>query len=81
MGFFAEMTVGELATLLAASAALLAAIGNTVLAYRTRGEVHQVRLSTNSRLDELLALTRQVSHAEGFLEGREEERADPKGGA
>lgn len=66
------MGVTELATLIAACATLIAAITNTIIAWRTRSAVHEVHLSTNSRLDELLASTRTEAHAAGVKEGRDE---------
>lgn len=57
--------------------AIIAAIPGVVaaiLSFFAHKGINEVHLSVNSRLDELLAVTRKSSHAEGLAEGRSEKK-------
>lgn len=64
--------MAEVATLLTSIAAFIAAASSAILAWRAKAEVKEVHLSVNSRLDELVASTREAAHAAGLQEGRDE---------
>lgn len=39
--------------------------------WRNGQEIQEIHISINSRMDELLALTKKAAHAEGVIEGEE----------
>ncbi len=52
----------------------IASVCNTWMIVRAKKTVSLLEKNTNSLKDELVALTKTSSHAEGLKEGREEER-------
>lgn len=47
-------------------------LGIAVLGYLNRKDIREVHVLINSRLTQLLELTKKSSHAEGVLEGKDE---------
>lgn len=69
------MTFQQWITLIGALAAILAAMAaclNVLAAMHVFGEISQLKVELNSRLSELLNLTRNAAFAEGQVAGRQE---------
>lgn len=63
-------TFGEAAQIVTAAAAL----GAWVISLRNGKRIHEIHLSINSRMDELLKITGEERHAAGVQEERSRER-------
>jgi hypothetical protein len=55
---------------------LLTAIVSVFQAFRNKAAIQEVHLSVNSRLTELIRVTKAASHAEGKAEGVAQQKAD-----
>ena len=63
------MTLDHLTAILTALASVIAALMAFFKALQVSGQVQDVHLSINSRMDQMLALSKNASHAEGVNEG------------
>jgi hypothetical protein len=63
----------ELALIVAVGPALLGT-ASLVLAIKNTNAIHEVHLSLNSRLDELLKTSNKAAYASGIKEGEKRER-------
>lgn len=82
--FFTTPKLIEYITLLTVAVSLIGTIYNTLQAKRQAKEgeqrdrnIQEIHVSLNSELTNLKALIAKSSHAEGKLEGRAEEKANP----
>lgn len=67
----------EYVTLATAGAAFLTALIGLYRGFRNGKNIQQIHISLNSELSELKKLIAKSSRAEGVLEGRADEKANP----
>lgn len=60
--------VGEFAGPFAATVAAIASVFASFRSHQNANDIKQVKIEINSRLSELLSLTRDAAHAQGVLE-------------
>ncbi len=68
------MTPAEITSLILAVATLVSASGALVISFHNSNKIQDVHLEINSRMTELLAMNKTLSHAEGREEARKEEQ-------
>ena len=68
----------ELVALGIAICTLLTAAIGVFMAFRNKKSIQEIKISVDGRLEELLALTKKSSHAEGKVEGIAQEVSDDK---
>lgn len=62
-------TFGTVIILATAVATFATAALSLYASWRNGKEIQEIHISINSRMDELLALTKKAAHAEGVIEG------------
>ena len=68
------MSVAEIISLIAAFSGFLAAVGALIASLKNGQRIQEVHLSINSRMDQLVAVTKAAAHAEGVEQERIREK-------